>query len=285
MYIYMNGQVIPKEEAKISPFDHGFLYGLGVFETFRTYDGHPFLLDDHLDRLQKGLQQLQIELSIQRTDVAQMLKELYEKNGWKNAYCRLNVSAGNGEIGLQVSPYTCPNVILFQKPLPPIGASSEKSIQFLQLRRNTPETNERLKSHHYLNNVAAKREIGEQASVEGVFLTEQGWVAEGIVSNVFWVKDDIVYTPAIETGILNGVTRQLVLRILRKAAIDVVEGLFTKEALLDADEIFLTNSIQEVVPVHRCEDRDLPGRTGKITLFLSNEYRKYTHFLWSQREL
>ncbi|HZG73007.1 MAG TPA: aminotransferase class IV, partial [Chondromyces sp.] len=126
MYVYINGRIIEKEKAAISPFDHGFLYGLGVFETFRTYEGHPFLLDDHVERLNAGLKELKIEKEFSRQEVLEIINRLSEKNGWENSYIRFNVSAGNGEIGLQTESYLNPSIIVFQKPLSVPGPIGEK---------------------------------------------------------------------------------------------------------------------------------------------------------------
>ncbi|AST05852.1 4-amino-4-deoxychorismate lyase [Anoxybacillus flavithermus] len=282
MFIYINGQIVKKEEARISAFDHGFMYGLGLFETFRVYDGHPFLLDDHLARLHNGLDMLNISCSITRNDVLHILSQLLKANGYRDAYVRLNISAGIGDVGLQVEPYTNPTIIMYMKPIPTF--SEEKVCQTLQVRRNTPEGSVRLKSHHYLNNILGKQEVGHHPNVEGIFLTKEGFVAEGIVSNVFWVKDGIVYTPSVETGILNGVTRLFVIDLLCSWGIDVQEGCYSLQQLKEADEIFLTNSIQEIVPVCRLDNDVYPGKCGEMTSRLQRAYAFFTTHLWTRYE-
>ncbi|TLS34994.1 aminodeoxychorismate lyase [Pseudalkalibacillus caeni] len=284
MYICINGRVLKEEEAKISPFDHGFMYGLGVFETFRVYNGHPFLFDDHFDRLQSSLAALNIKLNVNKASVLHDINELLKVNQLKDAYVRLNVSAGDNAVGLTVEKYENPNVIIYMKP---IGqpAQVEKNAVILQIRRNTPEGPLRLKSHHYLNNILAKREVGPDPSVEGIFLTDQGHVAEGIVSNVFWVKDGKVFTPSLSTGILNGITRQFIIELLAFLNIKVEVGHFTKEHLLDCDEAFVTNSIQEVVPVKKLEGKSLPGAAGEITDKLHSYYVIQRNRLWSRKNI
>jgi 4-amino-4-deoxychorismate lyase len=285
MYVYINGKFAKQEEVRISPFDHGFLYGLGVFETFRIYNGHPFLLDDHLERLNESLQVLNINAEFNREEMTAILNELLAKNAFRDAYIRLNVSAGNGEIGLQTESYTNPNVVVFSKPLsPPEGMSEKKAVE-LDIKRNTPEGTERLKSHHYLNNVLAKREVGAALDTEGIFLTKDGFVSEGIVSNVFWYKDGILYTPAIETGILNGVTRKFVIAVACAAGIEVREGFYKKEEAEAADEMFLTNSIQEIVPVTNFSSENYPGKAGKIVRRLFEQYEAHRETLWSRTQL
>lgn len=272
--MYINGQVIPEKEASISPFDHGFLYGLGVFETFRIYSGHAFLLEDHIKRIQLALSELNIDLTLSVEDLLQILNDLLTKNGYKNARVRLNVSAGEGPIGLQTEPYTNPNVMIFMNPLPAASDQlSSKSAVLLKQRRNTPESSFRLKSHHYLNNIIAKREIGAGIDVEGIFLNDKGYLAEGIVSNIFWVKNGILYTPAVGTGILNGITRQFVIHLATKHGILVEEGEFMIDDLLEADELFMTNSIQEIVAIEGLEGiKEFTGLQGVITALL---FRKY----------
>ncbi|MBT2688738.1 aminodeoxychorismate lyase [Bacillus sp. ISL-47] len=285
MYIYLNGDVIKKEEAAISPFDHGFLYGMGLFETFRVYNGHPFLLDDHLDRLNQGLEVLNIEASFTRGQVAEALDKLLEKNGFKNAYIRMNVSAGTGEIGLQTDAYKKPNTIIFCKPLPPRMPRQEKRAVRLKIPRNTPEGEERLKSHHYLNNILAKREAGKDPDIEGVFLTKEGFLAEGVVSNLFWIKDHLLFTPSIETGILNGITRKFVIRLAEAMGLSVREGLYRPEDVWKANEAFVTNSIQEIVPISSFDGHPLPGLSGEITSKLLSYYERQCERLWSRKEM
>lgn len=285
MYVYVNGEVVHKDEARISPFDHGFLYGLGVFETFRTYDGHPFLLDDNLERLNHSLREMNIAKSFTRCEVMEILHRLLEANRLQNAYVRLNVSAGIGDIGLQTSEYDQPTVIMYMKPLLAPSFSKGKIGIVLKTRRNTPEGKERLKSHHYLNNIIGKREIGARTDVEGIFLNEQGYVAEGIVSNIFWVKSGTVYTPAIHVGILNGVTRQFVIALLNALKIECQEGFYTLDHLRQADEIFVTNSIQEIVPIYQMDGRAYQGANGPVTSLLQKHYKHFTSFLWTKYEL
>ncbi|MDF4766395.1 aminodeoxychorismate lyase, partial [Vibrio parahaemolyticus] len=198
---------------------------------------------------------------------------------------RFNVSAGIDEIGLQTEMYEEPSVIVFIKPLAAPGEVAEKEGVVLKQVRNTPEGAARLKSHHYLNNILGKREIGNVVNKEGIFLTETGYVAEGIVSNLFFVKGDILYTPSLETGILNGITRAFIIKVAEELGIKVKEGFFTKDELLSADEVFVTNSIQEIVPLNRIEERDFPGKVGMVTKRFINLYEMQREKLWSRNEL
>jgi 4-amino-4-deoxychorismate lyase len=281
----MNDRMIKKEEVRISPFDHGYLYGLGLFETFRVYKGHCFLLDDHLKRLNDSLETLNINLKFERNEVEGKVKRLLAANGYDDAYIRLNVSAGNGEIGLQTNPYTQPVIIIFSKPLPPSSPLVEKEAVLLSIPRNTPEGSERLKSHHYLNNLFAKREIGDDPNKEGVFLTREGYLAEGIVSNLFWYKDGMLFTPSLNTGILNGITRQFIFTLAGKLELPVVEGRFLLKETEDAEEIFFTNSIQEIVAVSLFNQKRMAGKAGRLVRLLHKQYQDYSAFTYSRDEI
>ncbi|MCM3033711.1 aminodeoxychorismate lyase [Niallia taxi] len=285
MYIYINGEIIPHEKAQISVFDHGFMYGAGLFETFRTYRGHPFLLDSHLGRLNKGLRQLNIDRSFYREETNQIIQRLLNENKLENAYIRFNVSAGIGGIGLQTSSYNEPNVIMYMKSLQTGESLGEKKAEWLRIRRNTPEGDERLKSHHYLNNLLAKREIGEDVQMEGLFLTKEGYVAEGITSNLFWIRNGILYTPSVETGILNGITRRFILALAAQSGLEVREGLYKQENLLEADEVFITNSIQEIVAIKSIGSESYKGVSGPIVQMLYTRYKDNCSYLWSIDEL
>lgn len=286
MFVYMNGELVPKEKATVSAFDHGFLYGVGLFETFRIYNGHAFLLEDHLQRLNEGLSDLWIKKNLSKKEVEEALSLLLKKNGYENAYIRLNVSAGHGEVGLQVVPYEAPNVTIYAKPLPSANnVIYEKKAQLLTLRRNTPEGPYRLKSHHFLNNIYAKREIGDLPDIEGIFLTANGELAEGVVSNLFWVKDGTLFTPSVHTGILNGITRQFVMKLGERLGLKVEEGFFKPVELDSAEEIFITNSIQEVVGIKDWNGRLFPGKQGEVTQLLFKHYRHYCFQLSSKNEL
>lgn len=283
MYVYVNGAIVPEHEAKISIFDHGFMYGLGVFETFRLYEGHPFLLDNHLYRLQKGLKALNIRLDLTKEKVISILTKLGQANGVENAYIRFNVSAGSAPLGLSVAPFTEPNVIVYMKPIDAPFARAKRG-EILNVRRNTPEGAERLKSHHFLNNVIGRREIGDRLDVEGIFLTEVGHVAEGVVSNIFWVKDDQVFTPAVGTGILNGVTRQFILTLLEKLDIPFEEGYYHREELVRSDYAFMTNSIQEIVTLTDVDGQSFTSETPIIHQ-LRLHYEQYKKSLWSRFDI
>ncbi|MCK6255150.1 aminodeoxychorismate lyase [Fictibacillus sp. KIGAM418] len=285
MYLSIDGKLVSKNEASISPLDHGYMYGLGAFETVRVYNGHPFLWEEHMKRLKEALVELNIKHELDSAAAWIDTRRLMRRNKWKNAYIRFNISAGAGEIGLQTDPYLNPTVIIYGKPLPEQGPFNEKELVVLQTRRNTPEGRIRLKSHHYLNSILGKRELNRPHEQEGLFLTEDGFVSEGTVSNVFWIKDGVLYTPSINTGILNGITRQFVMASAAKMGMPAEEGLYSSLDVQNADEIFLTNSIQEIVPVRTFQGKDFPGAGGQTAQSLLFLYHSCSKSLWSIDEL
>ncbi|MFO3790710.1 aminodeoxychorismate lyase [Bacillus mojavensis] len=274
--IYVNGRFIEEKDAVLSPFDHGFLYGIGVFETFRLYEGRPFLLDWHLERLERALKDLQIEYTVTKQEVIEMLDKLLGLNDIKdgNARVRLNISAGISDKGFAAQTYDKPTVLCFVNQLKPESLPLQKEGKVLSIRRNTPEGPFRLKSHHYLNNMYAKREIGNDPRFEGIFLTEDCAVAEGIISNVFWSKGSCIYTPSLDTGILDGVTRRFVMENAKRIGMDVKTGRYQLEALLTADEAWMTNSVLEIIPFSQIEEVTYPGRNGEITSALQTLYHQ-----------
>lgn len=262
MYVSINGQLVHEEDAFVSVFDHGFLYGVGLFETFAVIDNDIFLLDEHINRLKEGLHSIGVHYDVTATEVYRVTAELLQANGLNRGYVRWNVSAGIREVGLSSQHYREPQVIVFMKelPVPPVA----KEAVILRLPRNTPEGEKRLKSHHYLNNILAKQEIGD-TKAEGIFLTETGYVAEGIVSNLFWKIDNRVYTPCLSTGILDGVTRSFVIKLIESLGYKVEQGHYTENELYRAEDMFVTNSIQGVVPVSKLDGHILySGRFSKI---------------------
>ncbi|MBO0602866.1 aminodeoxychorismate lyase [Sporosarcina sp. E16_3] len=262
MWCWMNGEFLRAEELKISPFDHGFLYGAGFFETFRTYGGNVLLYDKHMERLHAALTEYRITMPYDETEILAAVRKLDDLNGGQDGYFRLNVSAGVHDIGLAPSSYASPNVILFRKELAPAVRGTEKRAVWLETTRNKPESTVRHKSHNFLNNVRGRLELPSLKELEGLFVTAENFVAEGVTSNIFWVKNGVLFTPAVETGILPGTTRAFIIECARVAGITVNEGFYGKEHVEGADELFVTNAVQELVPLSMVEGFSLPGATG-----------------------
>ncbi|MEK5478903.1 aminotransferase class IV [Paenibacillus sp. FSL R5-0407] len=289
-YIGVNGVPTPSAEAVISVMDHGFMYGMGLFETFRTYGGEPSLLDRHLKRLNEGCRTLGIPYEADAERIRKEVTELLILNGLSEGYVRLTVSAGEGPLGLTTEDYIKPTVILYVKPLPPMDFSlytQGKRLWRLRTPRNTPESEVRLKSLHYMNNLLARRELAvyEQDSSahlpsEGMLLTAEGHLAEGIASNLFFAEQGRLYTPEIGTGILPGITRAIVMELAARCGLSLEEGRYPWDRLWTADEIFVTNSVQELVPVTQLAEPDGKsavvgeGEIGPLTKQLLYFYRE-----------
>lgn len=271
MWCWKDGQYVKDTDLLISPFDHGFLYGIGFFETFRTYNGEPFLFDEHFQRLQQALDEYNIQLPYSKEQLQEVVRQLTVRSDGREGYFRLNVSAGNEGLGLQARAYNNPTVILFRKEL--VDGPLEKKAVLLKTVRNSPEQALRYKSHHYANNVLARQELDSLLHTEGFFVNEQGYVAEGITSNIFWVKNEKLFTPSINLGILNGITRQFVMKLAKELAMEIVEGEFLVDELLSADECFVTTSIQELIPIIQFEDKEFPGLSGTVYKKLHDSYR------------
>ncbi|MCM3631352.1 aminodeoxychorismate lyase [Paenibacillus glycanilyticus] len=288
MKIGLNGTVMESGKAVISVYDHGFLYGMGLFETFRTYGGTPYLLDRHMKRLMEGCEAIGIRYKPDLDALQKMISTLLIENGLEEGYIRLTVTAGIGELGLPSGDYERPTEFMLVKALPPHNEElyrEGKELRLLKTARNTPEGAVRLKSLHYMNNIIAKRELlasGASASAEGLMLSHEGLIAEGIVSNVFFVQEGILYTPSTDIGILPGITRQRVIELARGQGYTVREGHYLFDELLAAEEIWLTTSIQELVPVTRVTDetgrgaRVGSGSAGPVLQELLLAYRKDT---------
>ncbi|NGQ96405.1 aminodeoxychorismate lyase [Brevibacillus sp. SYP-B805] len=275
MLIYANGQLVAAEKATVSVMDHGFLYGVGLFETVRVYNRRLFLWREHYARLAAGLSALRIQHPWTEEGLAEAILQTVAANGLDDAYVRLSVTGGAEGIGLTGGPYAHPSLFIFVKQVAPLAEPPvPKRLQPVSIPRQTPEGLRRHKTHSFLNNALAKQETGSDPGVEGLFLTHDGHVCEGIVSNVFWVKDGRLFTPSADTGMLEGVTRGFVLSLAKEMGLPVEEGRYPLVDLLGAEEAFVTNAIQEIVPVAAVGDTTLPQAYGAWTKALRQAYRR-----------
>ena len=281
--IYLNGQLVSHFEAKLSPFDHGFLYGYGLFETMRAYNGRIFRLDSHLTRLRCSAESIGLAHTILTTEEGkQSLKAAclatLEANELKDARIRLTVSAGEGDMTPDISTCSSPTVLISARslaPLPPekYGTGFKAAISFL--RRNSQSPLSRLKSTCYMENVLARMTARAAGYDEAILLNEQGYLAEGSTTNVFLVSHGELITPCFESGVLPGITRDAVLEIARTSNIKATERWVELNELIEAQEAFVTNSILELMPLVSVEGRLIgPGRPGKLTGDLLFAYRK-----------
>ncbi len=275
--VYINGKFYPKEEAKISVFDHGLLYGDGVFEGIRCYNGHIFKFSEHIDRLYNSASAIALEISMSKEELKEAVKATLEANNMKDSYIRLVVTRGVGKLGLD--PFNCsdPQVIiitdliqLYPKELYEKGLDA---IIVSTIRNHSEALNPKVKSLNYLNNILAKIECLNAGAAEGIMLNKDGYVAECTGDNIFIVKDNEIFTPPADAGILVGITRDVVIELANESGIKVREEQLTRDDLYVADECFLTGTAAGVIPVARIDERKISsGKPGEITLSLLKKY-------------
>jgi len=281
--IYLNGQLISRSKAKLSSFDHGFLYGYGLFETMRAYQGHIFRLDRHLARLRRSAQSLGLTHSILHVVEGKQSLETactatLEVNKLKDARLRLTVSAGEGD--MTPDPGTCsnPTVLVTAQnivPLPQEKYESGFKAALSSLRRNSQSPLSRLKSTCYIENILARMAARAAGCDEAILLNEQGYLAEGSTTNIFLMNNGELITPSLESGVLLGITREAVLEIARAANIQTRERQVELKELIEAGEAFITNSILELMPLTRFEGKPIgTGKPGQLTKELLAAYRK-----------
>jgi len=282
MIVYVNGSFVSEEEAKISVFDHGFLYGDGVFEGIKAYNGRVFALDEHVDRFFESAQSIQLELPLSRSEMKNAIIETVRRNNLRDAYIRPVASRGKGALGLD--PRSCPKatvVIIVDAEIrhpEDIGGTSlsQKGIKVITtaFRRNGPDVlSPRVKSTNYLNNILAKLQANAVGVQDAIFLNEQGFVCELTGDNLFIVKCSRVMTPPLWFGILDGVTRRVVLWIAREMGLETVEEPLTLHDLYTSDECFCTATRIEVVPIVWVDGRQIgSGTPGPITTQLTKTF-------------
>ncbi len=279
--IYLNGKLVDEKDAKVSVFDHGLLYGDGVFEGIRSYGGLVFRLKEHIDRLYESAQTLMIKIPIKKQELMGAVIMTLRANRLKDAYIRLVVTRGPGDLGLD--PRKCAQATIFiitdKVALYPEKFYKEGlSIVTVPTNRNIPEAlNPQVKSLNYLNNILAKIEATTAGAEEAIMLTSCGYVAECTGDNIFIVRKGRLLTPAVYIGALAGITRAAVLELAKKAGIPASEEVLTRHDLFNADECFLTGTAAEIIPVVRIDSRLIGNaKPGKITLRLLEDFRKLT---------
>jgi branched-chain amino acid aminotransferase len=281
--IYCNGRLIPRSKVRLSPFDHGFLYGYGLFETMRGYQGHIFRLDRHLNRLRHSAQSLGLTHSdLHVVEGKQSLEtactEILEANKLKSARLRLTVSAGEGDMAPDLSTCSNPTILITARSLtnlPPEKYESGFKAALSSLRRNSQSPLSRLKSTCYMENILARMAARAAGYDEAILLNEKGYIAEGSTTNIFLVSNGELVTPCAESGILSGITREAVLEIASAANIKTVERQVGLEELIKAEEAFITNSILEIMPLTWFEDKPIGnGKPGQLTKKLLAAYRQ-----------
>jgi branched-chain amino acid aminotransferase len=278
MLVYLDGHFVAREQARVSIYDHGFLYGDGIYETMRAYEGKLFLLKRHLARLKHSADAISLKLPLPLKKIGDALNESLRVNKLREAYVRLHISRGPGEIGLDPALCVAPTMVIITKPFHDYPAAYyERGVAaaIVKTRRNHPlALPPSIKGTNFLNNILAKIEAVKARAYEGIMLNWEGYVAEGTISNIFTVKKGVLYTPHLDTGILEGVTRDLVLRLAKRNKIPVREAMLRPKNLLSADESFITNTTMEIMPVTTMDKKKIgKGLPGPVTAALHQAYQ------------
>ena len=278
-WIFLDGEFVKKEDAVVSVFDHGFLYGDGVFEGIRVYSGNVFRLDAHLRRLFESAQSIMLKIPHTQAEMTQFIVETIRKNQLESAYIRVVVSRGKGNLGLDPSSCSQPTVIIIAEELRMYPAEFyERGIKIASVpsRRNRPDVlSPQVKSLNYLNNILVKLEASQAGVEEALMLNDQGYVTEGSADNIFIVKNGIIYTPPVYLGALEGITRNAIIDVAKAKGFDVKESPFTRHDVYVADEVFLTGTAVEVIAVINVDGRTInDGKPGEITNQLLEEFRR-----------
>ncbi|OGW54731.1 MAG: hypothetical protein A2Y81_01510 [Nitrospirae bacterium RBG_13_43_8] len=276
MQIYLNRKLVPAKEAVVSVLDHGFLYGDGIYETMRVYDGVTFMLDEHLRRLYRSASLIGLTIPLDADSLKRSVYETLIANSLRNAFVRLTISRGYGPIGLD--PDLCPEptvVIIAQEMKDYPRSFYEKGISLIipETKRNFREAlNPEIKSLNFLNNILAKIEAKKRGAYDAIMLNLYGKLSEGTISNIFFYKNGILCTPSPECGILDGITRSIVITIAKRDGLNVKEAEFIKEDLYLSEEVFITSTTLEVMPVSKVDDQKYT--VGNITNVLHKAYRE-----------
>jgi len=282
LIIYLNGEFVPKEEAKVSVFDHGLLYGDGVFEGIRSYNGRVFRLYEHLQRLYDSAKVIRLTIPLRLEEMKEKILETLRRNNLRDAYIRAVVTRGVGDLGLD--PDKCSKegfvfiitdkIVLYDDECYKNGLD----VITVPTRRNVPEAlNPRIKSLNYLNNIMAKIEAKNSNVIEAIMLNSDGYVVECTGDNIFIIKNETIYTPPTYLGALEGITRDAVIELARNMGLKVEERIFNRYEVFVADECFLTGTAAEIIPVVKVDGRIIgDGCPGNITKKLIEAFRELT---------
>jgi branched-chain amino acid aminotransferase len=278
--VYIGGKLYDKGDAKISVYDHGLLYGDGVFEGIRSYSGRVFRLAQHIDRLYDSARSIHLVIPMSKSGMAQAVKDTLAANNLSDAYIRLIVTRGAGSLGLDPRKTTDPQVIIITDSISLYPAELYEhglNIVTAGTMRNHPSAlNPRVKSLNYLNSILAKIEATNSGCLEALMLNHKGEIAECTGDNIFIVRRGVLHTPPLDAGILEGITRDAVIELARQAGYGVFERTMDRHDVYTADECFLTGTAAEVIPVVECDGRPIgSGKPGPVT----NDLRQRFHAL------
>ena len=280
--IWLDGKLVEQENAKITVFDHGLLYGDGVFEGIRVYDGRIFEMDAHIKRLYESAIAIRLPIQLNQSELVDAMQQTIEANGITNGYIRLVVTRGVGTLGL--NPFICKNsciiIIADRIQLYPeeLYEKGMKIISAATVRNHPLAIPPQAKSLNYLNNILAKIEALDNDVPEAIMYNHEGYVAEATGDNVFIVKDNVVCAPPAEAGALGGITRGVVIKLAKEENLEVIEKNLTRFDLYVCDEFFLTGTAAEVIGIVEIDGRMIgDGRPGPVTKLLRDKFFKYAH--------
>lgn len=280
--IYIDGKFVPEEEARVSVFDHGLLYGDGLFEGIRVYNREVFMLEAHLKRLYNGAKVIRLEIPLSPEELGKKVCETVKLNGISDGYVRLVVTRGKGDLGLSPSKTVDPNVIIIASTLkiyPDEVYQNGLKLVTVSTRRNNPDSlSPQIKSLNYLNHILAHLEVLHAGADEGLVLNDSGYVTECVVDNFFVVLDGAVITPPTNSGALNGITRLVVFELCKDLGIEIREEQLSLVECYTADECFLTGTAAEIAPVTYLDDRPVgvDGTPGPVTVKLMKAFKEFT---------
>lgn len=280
LLIYIDGEFYPKSEAKISVYDHGLLYGDGVFEGIRAYNGIVFKLKEHIDRLFQSGHPIFLKIPLSKKQLIEAVLKTLRKNDLKDAYIRLVVTRGVGDLGLD--PRKCPKatIIIITEPKLQLHSPDklEKGIStyITWVRRNSVDAaSHEMKSLNYLNSILGKIEANNVGVDEALCLDKTGYVCEGVGENIFIVQKNLILTPPLSSGALNGITRAVVIRLAKKLGYQIIERNITPNELFTADEVFFSGTAAEIAPISKVNNRVIgTGKLGSITKKILKEFEK-----------
>ncbi|MEM3596606.1 MAG: branched-chain-amino-acid transaminase [Candidatus Bathyarchaeia archaeon] len=279
LLVYIDGEYYPKSQAKISVYDHGLLYGDGVFEGIRAYNGVVFRLKEHIDRLYRSAHTIMLQIPIPKEEMIRIVLETLRKNKLRDAYIRLVVTRGVGDLGLDPRKCQKPTIIVITDTIKLLKTEAKENgitamISWVK-RDPVDATTHEIKSLNYLNSILAKIEANINGVDEAICLDKNGFVCEGVAENIFIVKGHKIFTPPSYTGALPGITAEAVMNLAKKLGYEVVERNITPYELFNADEVFFTGTAAEIVPVKEINKRVIgDGKPGPVTRRLMEEFAK-----------
>jgi branched-chain amino acid aminotransferase len=279
-FVAINGHLCRPEEAKISVFDRGFLYGDGIYEVTRSYGRVLFALEEHIDRLYNSARLIALDIGYEKTGLIKELYRLYKQVNRDDIYMRVIITRGEGQISLDPAAATKPNMVVIFKDLPPIDAKlydTGVDVITASIQRNPKKSlDPNIKSGNYLNNILAMAEAKKQGAYDALMVNREGHVTEGTTWNVLMVKGGVVVTPPDEADILHGITRKILKKLCKQNDILWQERFFAPDELKAADEVFLSSSLREVLPIRSVDGKSIGnGKPGPVAERLAGIYKQY----------